>query len=76
MASAVVHPLTNRQAGSITPTPRTRHLLRSLGNLFRRWQARRRERRTLELFDERDLRELGASRWQIERELSRRFWEP
>jgi uncharacterized protein YjiS (DUF1127 family) len=76
MASAAVHLLTNRQAAVPRPKPHARHPLRALARLFRRWQARARERRNLELFDQRDLDDLRLSRWEIKRELSRHFWEP
>ncbi|HYZ23583.1 MAG TPA: hypothetical protein VE690_15650 [Rhodopila sp.] len=76
MASAAVHSLTNRQVAVPRPKSHARHPLRALARLFHRWQARNLERRNLELFDQRDLDELRLSRWQIEHELSRHFWEP
>jgi uncharacterized protein YjiS (DUF1127 family) len=46
----------------------------ALGHMIRLWRSRHRERRTFELLDERDLRDLGTSRWAVERELSRPVW--
>jgi uncharacterized protein YjiS (DUF1127 family) len=39
-----------------------------------RWRSRLRERRVLDSFADRDLHDLGLSRWDIEREISRPLW--
>jgi uncharacterized protein YjiS (DUF1127 family) len=45
-------------------------LARSIGL----WRSRIRERRALESFDNRDLHDVGMSRWELERELAKPFW--
>jgi uncharacterized protein YjiS (DUF1127 family) len=42
--------------------------------VWRLWHARRRQRQALAHIDERDLSDLGLSRWDIERELNKPFW--
>ena len=76
MASAAVHSLTHRRAAGGLPEHHGHHPLRGLVRLFRRWRARIRERRALALFEQRELSELGVSRWEVERELAKHFWEP
>jgi uncharacterized protein YjiS (DUF1127 family) len=46
----------------------------SIGRLLRLRRARIRERQAFPALDERDLRDLGVSRWELERELSKPFW--
>jgi uncharacterized protein YjiS (DUF1127 family) len=38
------------------------------------WRARVRNRQALATLDQRDLRELGVSQWELERELAKPFW--
>jgi uncharacterized protein YjiS (DUF1127 family) len=42
--------------------------------LIQMWRARIRERHALAKLDHRDLRDIGLSRWEIERELAKPFW--
>jgi uncharacterized protein YjiS (DUF1127 family) len=44
------------------------------GRLIRRWRSRTRARRAFESFGYRDLRDIGVSRWDVERELANPFW--
>jgi len=41
---------------------------------IRRWRSRLQERRTFAALDSRDLRDLGLSQWDVEREIARPFW--
>jgi uncharacterized protein YjiS (DUF1127 family) len=45
-----------------------------LGRKIRLWHSRISERRSFASFDNRDLHDLGMSRWELERELSKPFW--
>jgi uncharacterized protein YjiS (DUF1127 family) len=42
--------------------------------LVETWRARIGERRALARLDYRDLRDIGVSRWEVERELAKPFW--
>jgi uncharacterized protein YjiS (DUF1127 family) len=53
------------------PAPWTAGWLRRIAG---EWRARIRERHELATLDERDMRDLGLSRWQVERELAKPFW--
>src|SRR3978361_805456 len=71
MVVAALYPLTNCQpARPASKAPKTR----SVASMFRLWRSRVRERRAAGSFDYRDLRDLGVSRWDVERELSQPFW--
>jgi uncharacterized protein YjiS (DUF1127 family) len=73
--SVAMQPLvTNCQATHASATPDRVGATGSLGRMIRLWRSRIRERRTFVSFDDRELRDLGTSRWTIERELSRPFW--
>jgi uncharacterized protein YjiS (DUF1127 family) len=74
MSVAMQRPLTNCQDTHPPPGLDPVRPTGILGRLIRLWRARIRARRTLVSFDDRDLRDLGTSRWAIERELSRPFW--
>jgi uncharacterized protein YjiS (DUF1127 family) len=47
---------------------------RSLGRTLRLWRARIRERHAFPALEERDLRDLRLSRWEVDRELAKPFW--
>jgi uncharacterized protein YjiS (DUF1127 family) len=49
-------------------------LAASIGRTARLWRSRLRERRAFPLLDERDLRDLGVTRWELEQELRKPFW--
>jgi uncharacterized protein YjiS (DUF1127 family) len=38
------------------------------------WHSRFTERQALAMLDARELRELGVSQWEVERELAKPFW--
>jgi uncharacterized protein YjiS (DUF1127 family) len=41
---------------------------------YRNWQQIHAERQAIERLDERDLRDVGLTRYSVERELARPFW--
>lgn len=45
-----------------------------LRRVVRRWRSWSRERRVFASLDDRDLHDLGLSRWDVEREIARPFW--
>jgi uncharacterized protein YjiS (DUF1127 family) len=45
-----------------------------IGALFGTWRQRIRERDAFAHLDERDLRDLGLSKWEVETELAKPFW--
>jgi uncharacterized protein YjiS (DUF1127 family) len=54
-----------RTAGSVTGW-----MSRTIGL----WRTRARERRAFTMLEDRDLRDAGISRWEVERELAKPFW--
>ena len=84
MGAAAFHTLTNCQGHDHPPAAgkaasghaASGHsgLAESIGRLVRLWRARTRERRAFVSFDDRDLRDTGMSRWELEHELSKPFW--
>jgi uncharacterized protein YjiS (DUF1127 family) len=74
MIVAALHPLTNCQATRLPSDTNKRSSIASFGKMFRLWRSRINERRAAGSFDYRDLRDLGVSRWDVERELSKPFW--
>jgi uncharacterized protein YjiS (DUF1127 family) len=56
------------------PAFTTRGMLSSLARTLRLWRSRIRDRNAYPLLDERDLRDLRVSRWDVERELAKPFW--
>ena len=45
-----------------------------LGRLVGTWRRRIRERQAFARLDYRELRDIGLSRWDVERELAKPFW--
>jgi uncharacterized protein YjiS (DUF1127 family) len=64
----------NSLTNSHTKTGSATGFVVTLGALYRRWQERNAERKALERLDERDLRDVGLTRYSVERELARPFW--
>jgi uncharacterized protein YjiS (DUF1127 family) len=58
------------------PSSATRHtsLATRVGRTLSLWRDRIRERQGYATFDERDLHDLGLSRWEVEQELAKPFW--
>jgi uncharacterized protein YjiS (DUF1127 family) len=72
---ATAHPsLINYHSSRQGPAARANAAGRAVLDTLRLWRARSRERRAFAIVDERDLRDLGMSRWDVERELSKPFW--
>ncbi len=46
----------------------------AVARAIRVWRARNRERRELVELSDRDLRDIGLSRWEVEYERTRPFW--
>jgi uncharacterized protein YjiS (DUF1127 family) len=74
MAVALHHSLTNRH-----PAPAAARGLasRAAGALLRfvlLWAIRRDDRRAVENFDDRELRDIGMSRWELRRSVAGPFW--
>jgi uncharacterized protein YjiS (DUF1127 family) len=46
----------------------------ALANTLHVWGSRIRERQSFPLINDRELHDLGVSRWELERELSKPFW--
>jgi uncharacterized protein YjiS (DUF1127 family) len=76
MALIIEHPLTNCHEATPPSFAWVTDGLASVGRTIQAWRARARERRAFADFEERDLHDLGLSRWHIEQELSKRFWQP
>jgi uncharacterized protein YjiS (DUF1127 family) len=74
MPIAVTNPLINCQCDQTHHTARIRTAARSLVRTLRLWRARIRERQAFPVLDERDLRDLRVSRWDVEHELAKPFW--
>jgi uncharacterized protein YjiS (DUF1127 family) len=45
-----------------------------IGDLFGTWRRRVQERQAFAHLDQRDLRDIGLSQWEVETELSKPFW--
>jgi uncharacterized protein YjiS (DUF1127 family) len=75
MSTAIAQSLTNGRCVQPSPTARGTAAVQSVARVWRLWRARRRERQALTYIDERDLSDLGLSRWDIERELNKPFWQ-
>jgi uncharacterized protein YjiS (DUF1127 family) len=71
MAALARQPLTNCQASALPSSSRFAGWIRQT---IRLWQARSRERHAFDFVSERELRDLGLSRWDFEREISKPFW--
>ena len=74
MLTAASQTLTNGQCVQPSLTARGAAAAQSMVRAWRRWRARRRERHVFAHLDERGLRDVGLSRWDVERELRKPFW--
>jgi uncharacterized protein YjiS (DUF1127 family) len=45
-----------------------------IGDRLGTWRRRIQERRAFAHLDQRDLRDMGLSRWEVEREVAKPFW--
>ena len=71
MSYAAHHPLINCQPDRMS---RGAALASSIARTLRIWSARVRDRRAFPVLDDRDLRDMRLSRWDVERELAKPFW--
>ena len=71
MSYAAHHPLINCQPARAS---RGLALASSIASTLRLWRARVRDRRAFPVLDDRDLRDMRLSRWDVERELAKPFW--
>ena len=74
MPTAMVNTLRNSQCDKSSTTTRASGILQSVARSLRLWRRRHRERHSFPALDERDLRDLRLTRWDVERELSKPFW--
>ena len=49
--------------------------VRRIGDVVLKWLQRRRERRHLEMLDDHMLKDIGVTRADVEREVSKPFWQ-
>jgi uncharacterized protein YjiS (DUF1127 family) len=66
--------LTLYQAPSRPSSHRPSGMTAWFSRLIQTWRVRIRERDALARLDDRDLRDIGLSRWEIELELAKPFW--
>jgi uncharacterized protein YjiS (DUF1127 family) len=66
--------LTNSHADPRSATAPVAGVVAWIGRAYRNWQQIHAERQALERLDERDLRDVGLTRYSVERELARPFW--
>ena len=74
MLTAASQSLTNGRCVQANLTARGSAAVQSAVRTLRLWGARIRDRHTFPVLDERDLRDLRVSRWDVERELAKPFW--
>jgi len=74
MPIAVTSPLINCQREQTHFRARVRASGQILVRTLRLWRTRIRQRHAFPVLDERDLRDLRVSRWDVERELAKPFW--
>jgi uncharacterized protein YjiS (DUF1127 family) len=76
MSGFTEHMLTNYQAlpRLTAVSPRHRTVTAGLAAQFRLWRRRIRERRALAEFTDRDLRDIGVTRADVQNELAKPFW--
>ena len=68
------HPLINCQPYHPSLTERVSDTANSVLHTLQTWGARIHERHTFPVIDDRELRDLGLSRWELDRELRKPFW--
>ena len=73
--SATIHSvLTQSQANDRRSIHRQSGLVARIGDLFRTWRRRIEERQAFAHLDQRDLRDMGLSQWEVETALAKPFW--
>jgi uncharacterized protein YjiS (DUF1127 family) len=76
MSGFTDHMLTNYQVSARLTAARSRHPgpAARMRSLFGAWLRRVRERRALAEFTDRDLRDIGVTRVDVQNELAKPFW--
>jgi uncharacterized protein YjiS (DUF1127 family) len=74
MPAAVSSAMINCQAVRAAPVPRATALLRTVAETLTLWLERVKSRRAFPALSERELSDLGLSRWDFEHELRKPFW--
>ena len=74
MAVIARHALTNCQAPRVPPDHRRINVVGWIKRTLQLWRSRIKERHSFDFVDDRELRELGLSRWNFEREIAKPFW--
>lgn len=74
MSITIRHTLTNCQSDHARPRAIVATMAQTLVRTLRLWRSRIRERHAFPVLDERELRDLRVSRWDVERELAKPFW--
>ena len=75
MPTAATQSLTNGQYVQPGLTARSAAAAQSIVRAWRLWRRRRRERHLFAHLDERAFNDLALSRWDVERELRKPFWQ-
>jgi len=75
MSSTVHSMMINSQSDRPRPSTLVKAATRSLGRTLRLWGARIKERQAFPVVDDRELRDLGISRWELQHELAKPFWK-
>jgi uncharacterized protein YjiS (DUF1127 family) len=68
------HPMINYRSDRTAPSTSAKAVIGSLARTLRLWRSRVRERRAFTTIDDRELHDLGLSRYDVERELAKPFW--
>lgn len=74
MSVTVQQAMINCQAARPRPATSVAAMANTVLRTVRLWRSRIRERQAFPVLDERDLRDLRLSRWEVERELAKPFW--
>jgi uncharacterized protein YjiS (DUF1127 family) len=74
MAIALHHPLTYRRQPAAPAAPLRKRIRAWVGRMLTLWLERRRDLQAIELMAERDLRDIGATRYELRQELAKPFW--
>lgn len=72
--SATFQALRQTQRNQPGTSTRSIAVVQALRRTLRLWRKRIRERHAFAVLDERDLRDMRLSRWDVERELAKPFW--
>lgn len=74
MPIAATHTLINSQCDQPRSAARVRAAVQSVASTLRLWRRRSRDRHDFPALNDRDLRDLRLSRWDLDRELAKPFW--